>query len=910
MSDIPPDWARHVRPRLSSLRLSPAREAEIVDELSQHLEERWRELRAGGASDTEATHLALAGFRDEDRLAAAMASLEQARTPPPIAPGAATGHLPVDLWQDLRYAWRMAWRRPGFTIAAALTLALGIGANTAIFGLVDAVLIRKLPVNQPEQLVLLEQTMVRGGSQNMSRPLFERLREEGSVLSGVFSGLLSAQDGIASVEIGFNTAAATETASVQAVSGEYFQVLGTSAFVGRVFTPDDDRTPGAHPMAVLSHSFWTRRMSGDPEVVGRTVTLARHPFTIVGVARPGFFGEATGRAPEIWVPMMMHPKVSAGPPLVGDPRTGWLQVIGRLRPGVTHQQAEAALGVILDRLRSEPSQLDGMPAHISGLRVADGSRGLVRLRDRFAQPLRILAVAVGIVLLIACANVATLLLARASTRQREIAIRVAIGAGRRRLVQQFMTESLLLGAIGGSLGLLLSLWGSRVLLVLAGTPGQQIEIDVAPDARLLAFNALVSIGAVILFGLAPALSASRSDVQAAMKQRRARLSPALVVAQVALSLPLLAGAALFLQTLHHLRTRDLGFAADTLVQVRTNPQASGYKGEEMPALARRIVERLGTMPGVRSASVAHSGFATGTSSTCCIAIPGRTFAAERERDVRMIGVGPGYFATVGQQLHLGRDFAARDVTLDPSRMTAAIVNEAFVRRFLDGSHPVGQYFGWGDPPKVRYTVEIVGVVNDAIYDEVRGVSQPLIYFPSEAGRLYVVRAAGAPEDLAGSLRREIGAVDPKLIVTAIAPVSQDVERTLVREKLLARLSGFFGALAAVLTAVGLYGLMAYAVANRTRDVGIRMALGASRSQVLRAEIGSALRLVAIGVAVGIPAALLTGRVIATLLFGVAPGDAITLTAAAATMTLVAALAAFGPARRASRVDPVVALRSE
>jgi predicted permease len=395
-----------------------------------------------------------------------------------------------------------------------------------------------------------------------------------------------------------------------------------------------------------------------------------------------------------------------------------------------------------------------------------------------------------------------------------------------------------------------------------------------------------------------------------MKRRRVRLSPALVAAQVALSLPLLAGAALFLQTLHHLRTRDLGFAAETLVQVRTNPQASGYTQEEIPALARRVVDRLGTMPGVRAASVAHSGFATGTSRTCCIAIPGRTFASDREREVRMIGVGPGYFATVGQQLRLGRDFAARDVTLDPSSITAAIVNEAFVRQFIDGSHPVGQHFGWGDPPKARYTIEIIGVVNDAIYDEVRGVSQPLIYFPSEAGRLYVVRAAGAPEELAGSLRREVQAVEPKLIVSAIAPVSQDLDRALVREKLLARLSGFFGALAAALTAVGLYGLMAYAVANRTREVGIRMALGASRGRVLRAEIGSALRLVAIGVAVGIPAALASGRIIATQLFGVSPGDPVTLSAVAASMTLVAALAAFGPARRASRVDPVVALRSE
>jgi predicted permease len=906
-----PDWARHIRPRLASLRLSPAREAEIVDELSQHLEERWRELVDGGTSEADATRLALAEFQDTDRLGTSMAPLKQARRPQPIAPGTATGHLLGDLCQDLRYAWRTSWRRPGFTIAAALTLALGIGANSAIFSLVDAVLVRRLPVSQPEQLVLLEQAMVRGGTQSISRPLFERLREDRSLLPGVFSGLLSAQDGIMPVAIGELAAAGSSaSASVQAVSGEYFQVLGTSALAGRVFTADDDRTAGAHPVAVLSHDFWTRRMGSAADVVGRTITLAGHPFTIVGVARPGFFGEATGRAPEIWVPMMMHPTLSPGPWLVGDARVGWLQVIGRLKPGSTRQQAEAAVTLALDRLKSDPAQLDGMPAQIVRLRVVEGSRGLARLRDRFAQPLSILAVAVGIVLLIACANVATLLLARASTRQREIAIRLAIGAGRRRLVQQFMTESLLLGAIGGSLGLLLSLWGSRMLLVLAGTPGQQIDIDVTPDARLLAFTALVSIGAVIVFGLAPALSASRSDVHAAMKHRRVRLSPALVAAQVALSLPLLAGAALFLQTLHHLRTRDLGFAADQLIQVRTNPQASGYTPEQTPALARRIVERLSTTPGVRAASVAHSGFATGTSRTCCIAIPGRTFTSDREREVRMIGVGPGYFATVGQHLRLGRDFAARDVRVDPSATTVAIVNDAFVRQFLGEGHPVGQYFGWGDAPKGRYTIEVIGVVNDAIYDDVRGVSQPLIYFPSETGRLYVVRATGAAEELAGSLRREVQSVDPKLIVTAIVPISEDVDRALVRERLLARLSGVFGGLAAALTVVGLYGLMAYTVANRTREVAIRMALGASRSRVLRAEIGSALKLVAIGVAIGIPAALASGRIVATQLFGVSPGDPVTLSMVAASMTFVAALAAFGPARRAARVDPVVALRSE
>jgi predicted permease len=923
-----PDWAPHLRPRLSSVRLSPAREAEIIDELSQHLEDRWRELVAGGASEAEAGRLTLAELREDNLLATSMAPLSQARTPPSITPGVHTGRALSNCGQDLRYAWRLTRRRPGFTVVAALTLALGIGANSAIFSLVDVVLLRSLPVDRPEQLVLIEQSMARGGTQNISRPLFERLREEGSV----FSGLFAAQDGLAAVNVGEPASATasaqpgaspgggtadagdrSQTASVEAVSGEYFQVLGTSALVGRVLTSDDDRTPGAHPVAVLSHNFWTRRLGGDPGIIGRTITLARHPFTIVGVTRPGFFGEATGRAPEIWVPMMMHPTLSPGPSLLGDPRVGWLQVIGRLKPGVTHQQADAVLTVLLDRLKRDPALLGGMPQHIGTLHVTDGRQGLVRLRDQFSQPLRILTAAVGVVLLIACANVATLLLARASTRQREIAIRVAIGAGRRRLVQQLMTEGLLLGAIGGSLGLLLSWWGSRMLLVMAGAEGQPIDIDVTLDLRLLAFTTLVSSGAVILFALVPALSASRAQVNADLKQTRSRLrlSPALVIAQVALSLPLIAGAALFLQTLHNLRTRDLGFAAGTLVQVRTNPQASGYTPEQTPGLARRIVERLGTTPGVRAVSVAHSGFGTGTARTCCIAVPGRVFASDREREVRTIGVGPGYFATVSQRLRVGREFAPQDLGADPSSpMTVAIVNEAFIRQFLGEGNPIGQYFGWGDPPKVRYTIEVIGVVNDAIYDQVRGISQPLIYFASEAGRLFVVRAAGAPADLVASLRREIQAVEPKLIVTAIAPVSQDVERTLLRERLLARLAGFFGALAAALAAIGLYGLMSYAVANRTREIGIRMALGAPRGRVLRTELWSALRLVAIGIAIGIPAAVAAGYVIAAQLFGVTARDPVTLLAAAAPLALIAALAAYGPALRASRVDPMSALRSE
>jgi predicted permease len=433
---------------------------------------------------------------------------------------------------------------------------------------------------------------------------------------------------------------------------------------------------------------------------------------------------------------------------------------------------------------------------------------------------------------------------------------------------------------------------------------------------LLAFNALVSLGAVVLFGLVPALSGSRADMNNEMKptpagRSRLRLSSGMVIAQVALALPLAAGAALFLQTLHNLRSRDLGFAADTLVQIRTSPEASGYTRHQLPGLTRSIVERLSATPGVRAVSASQSGFATGTSSTCCIAIPGRVFDSDREREVRTIGVGPGYFATVGQRLRTGRDFVAQDVAADLSvRTRVAIVNEAFVRQFLKEGNPIGQYFGWGDPPNVQYDVEVVGVVDDAVYDDVRATARPLFYFPNEAGRLYVVRTDGAAKDLTSTLRRAIHEVDAKLVVTAVAPVMDDIERALVREKLLVRLAGIFGALAVTLAAIGLYGLMAYAVAGRTREIGIRMALGAPRHHVLRTEIGSALRLTALGIAFGIPVAIAGGRLIAAQLFGVSASDPVTLVATAALLTVVAGVAASGPARRASGVDPLQALRSQ
>jgi len=815
--------------------------------------------------------------------------------------------------QDLRYAWRLTRRRPVFTIVVALTLALGIGANTAIFTLTDAVLLQRLPVSEPDRLVSLDRITTEGRRANDSLPMVQRVSQEASAFAGVFA----VQDDIRQIDL-TDTALGgrTQPASVLLVSGGYFPVLGVRAFIGRTLTPDDDGARDRQAVAVISHAFWARRFDRDPAIVGRTLLFGQTPFTIVGVAPAGFFGETVGAAPDFWAPLTMQPSFDRGASMLDDPNVGWLRTLARLGPDVTRERAGAALGVLLDRLRAEPGAIGRTVRNTVSWRVSDASRGLSTFRDQFALPLRILAVVVAVVLLIACANVSNLLLARATARRQEIAVRLAMGASRGRLVRQLLTESLLLAAIGGLLGLLFASWGSRTLLVLLSSDGTPLPIDLAPDARILAFTTIVSLAAVAIFGLVPAWSATRAAVTASLRQgpgarSGARLSPILLVGQVALSLLLVTGAALFLQTVHNLRTRDLGFVSDALLQARIDPWSSGIPPAQHAELSSRVLARLVAAPGVQAATMAHSGFATGTSRTCCIAIEGRTFEPGEERQVRTLAVGPDYFQTVGLRLRQGRDFVPRDVPVQMSSSAGAvIVNQAFVRRYLGAGNPIGKRIGWGDPPKVTFGMEVVGVANDALYNDLRGDSLPLIYMPSPTGHVFSIRAAGAPAQLVATIRREIQAASPNLAIAWIRPVSEDVERALVREKLLATLSGFFGALAVTLAAIGLYGLMAYAVASRTRDIGVRMALGASGGVVLRSEIWAALRLVLAGIAIGVPIALAAGSSIAAQLFGVAPTDPVTLAGAALLLSLVAALAAYGPARRASRVDPMLALRAE
>jgi predicted permease len=539
------------------------------------------------------------------------------------------------------------------------------------------------------------------------------------------------------------------------------------------------------------------------------------------------------------------------------------------------------------------------------------------LRDRFSTPLRVLMAAVVLVLLIACANVANLLLARGAARQKEIGIRLAIGAGRFRLIRQFLTESLMLATAGGILGLFFAWWGSRILLVLVSGGAQPIPIDVEPNARLIGFTFAVSLSTAFLFGLAPALIATRQEVNSALKavtlaRPRLSLSRPLVVAQVALSLLLLTGAGLFVQTLRNLRTLDLGFAAEHVLQARINPSAGVYKPEQLAELYRRLLERLNSTPGVRSASLSASGFRTGTTRTCCIAVEGFTHRASEDREVQILNVTPGYFQTMELPLLLGRDFTPSEVGGKPGDFPKfAVINETMARFYFGQTNPLGRRFGWGDPARtVKYDTEIVGVVKDANYGNLRGQTRSLIYFPSQGENLLVVRAAGTPAALLSTIRQEIQAVDKNLEIPSIRTVPQLLDQALVQEGLLAKLSSFFGLLALLLACIGLYGVMSYDVARRTPEIGLRMALGAPDATVLRMVLRETLWLVVIGLLFGMAAALLATKLIESLLFGLAATDPLTLTLAALLLLAVATITGWLPARRAARVDPLIALRQE
>jgi predicted permease len=896
--------------RLRSLFRRAQVEQELDEELRYHLERQTEENIAKGMTPEDARYAALLAMGGVERRKEECRDMRRVR-------------WIEDLIQDLHYGLRTLRKSPGFTTVAAFSLALGIGANTMIFSLVDPILIKPLPVKDPEQLVAFYTVDQRGDwRERFSYPMFEQFRARTQVFSGVF-----AKRYLGGVEmIGPEHGNRTEKVRLQLVSGEYFQVLGVNAVLGRTLTTADDQAPGAHRVAVLSFNFWQRRFASAISVTGKTITLGGHPFTIIGVTAPEFFGDEVGGAPDIWATFQMDK--------VGGVNEEYLRIMARLQPGAPIEQAQAAMDLFLGQIKTEPSDLSKQ-AWMSKIVLSSGRQGFAGwFAARVSQPLRILMAAVGLVLLIACANVANLLLARAAVRTSEVAIRLTIGAGRFRLIRQFGAESLLLAAAGAVLGLFFAWWGCRIILALISEYDSSITVDsigAIPNARVLGFTIAVLLLTTFLFGLAPALIATRQDVSAPLKatappRSRLSLSRSLVIAQAALSLILVTGAGLFVQTLRNLRTRDVGFATERLIQGVIFAEDSGYKEDQLPGLYSRIIERLNSATGVRSATMADAGFLTGvTDGSCCIAIEGYMYRPDDERRIRTNGVRSGYFQTMGLPLLLGRDFTQQEISSDPEKFAkVAIINETMARRYFGTANPLGKRFGWGDPaygaglPRfVRRhdrgdprQFEIIGVAKDAVHGRLRYETLPLIYFPSQGGNSLIVRAAGPAPSLAATIRRSVQAVDKNLVIGDIYTASQLLDRELFLERLLAKLSTFCALLALLLASIGLYGVMSYDVARRTHEIGIRMALGAQGRDVVSLVLRETMLLVVIGVIIGLSAALASTRLITALLYGLTPNDPLTIALASLVLLTVAALTGFLPARRAARVDPMGALRHE
>jgi predicted permease len=815
------------------------------------------------------------------------------------------------VWRDVRYSARVLRQSPGFTLAVVVALALGLGATTAIFGLLDAVILKSLPVKNPEELVLVRSPGHYG--------VFQAFREESEAFVDLFgSGGVTALD--VEIEGGLR-----ERASISLVSGAYFSTLGVAAARGRTFTADDDRVPGQHAVAVIGDGYWQRRFGRDPRVLGQTIRIGSIPITIIGVTPPGFFGEEVGAAPDLWVPLTMWGHVVPGRNLLQSPGTSWVRMVGRIRPGIEMAQAEARLTSIAQRevadvFSGDPA--DEVQKEIAGIRVrlAPANNGVSNLRARFARPLQLMMGAVAVVLLIACANIANLLLARAAARQREIDVRLALGLSRGRLIRQLLTESLLLAAVGGAAGLGVAWLSREALLRLISADGSRVPVAAETDARLLVFVTVLSFGTAILFGLAPAWQSARTAIVKSLigrgeQGRPARVSALLVVTQVALSLVLLMSAGLFLRTLANLRDVDLGFAAERLLILDVNPHAAGYTGEGFLALTARLLGRLAEIPGVSSASVAENGVLMGrNSSTNLMRAAGFVAGPEGFPRTHFDWIGPRYFATMGIPLLAGREFGERD---DARATPVVAINEEMARRFFGDANPIGERLLWGAAGSLEIVAVTGGVRHSGPRDDVQmRFYLPLLQLPQirpnwiPASSRLVVRTAADPAAIAPVLRQAVASEEPRLSVASLDAGPDLVSRTLVQERMVATLLAAFAVLAAGLACLGLYGLMAYHAVQRTSEIGIRMALGAAPDAVLRGILGQGLRWIAAGVAIGVPLALSASRLARNLLFGLSPADPATLAGAAAVMSLIGLLAGYVPARRASRVDPAVALRHD
>ena len=837
------------------------------------------------------------------------------------------------LIQDVGYGVRAMMRTKGITLVALLSLALGIGANTAIFSLLDAVMLRSLPVDDPGHLVLFGRGRWVGSTcclpdrswDLFSYPFYrEILYREVGEKNGVFSGV-TAIDSIQFSTHGSIAGGGAEMLHADLVSGTFFSVLGVKPAVGRVLSDADDQAPGSGPVAVASYSWWQRHFGGDPSVVGRTIRIETKDYTIVGVAPPGFFGVTVGEAPDFWIPLSMEKEVSPGWNGLSDKFFESLYLIARVKQGVTAGQASARINLLFKQiLRSEyvgphPSQKELTSIEHAQIELTSAARGLSQLRIQFSLPLEVLMTIVGLVLLIACANIANLLLARGATRSREIAVRMAIGASRSRLVLQLLTESFLLAISGGALGVALAWQASHVLLQMASSGRQPAPVDVTPDLRVLLFTLLLTGFTALLFGMIPAVRATRVDLTSSLKEGRgttsspARISlaRALIVSQIALSLILLVAAGLFVRSLVNLTKVDTGFNKQNVLVFQLDEYAAGLPLDaRLVSLQQQIEERVQSLPGVHSASFSMFTFNQGEWSDPAI-VQGVPRTPENSGDVLYNVVGRGFFSTMGLPVLAGRGFDARDAENAPK---VAVINETMAQIFLPGRSAVGHRFGLGEDPEQSGDIEIIGVVKNAKYVALQERPHAVAYFPYSQHIQYFgnfsVRYSGDSRPIVAGVRHAVAAVNRNIMVSEVSSLAEEVDDATVNQRLVAQLSASFGVLAVFLMCIGIYGLMSYAVTRRTNEIGVRMALGAGRSNVLWLVMREILMLVAIGVAIGVPVALAGNRLVSRMLFGLTPADPVSLFTAIALLLVIAVLAGYLPARRASLVNPTVALRYE
>jgi putative ABC transport system permease protein len=910
-----PDWEEEITRRLRSLRLEPAREAEIVEEVSQHLEDRYEELLAGGATDEEARRLALGELSDEDLLATGLRRVEQEIRAGTIVPGGAGNTFFASSWQDLHYGLRMLRKNPGFTLVAVVTLALGIGGNTAIFSVVNAILLRPLPFPQPHSIVQLLKQYKDGTGDDISVPLFNYWRERNEVFSHLAAFSLG--------PIGFNlaTRGLPERVPGARVSAEFFQVLGVRPTLGREFLTEEDR-PGGRPAVVLAYDLWRTRFGTDPGLVGKVITLDGQPYTVVGIMPPGFRFPASsdfGTGTALWVPLQL--------PLTSRDPANFLVVIGRLRPEVSREQAAASLSILTKQLRKDfPHFVDmGQSTTVVPLQA--------KLVGNIRPALLVLMGAVGLVLLIACVNVANLMLSRSAGRNKEIAVRMALGAGRGRIFRQLTVESVLLGLVGGALGLLVAIGGENLVMALSPV-GVPRFTEVNLDGRVLVFTLVISLLTGILFGIVPALSATRTKPNESLKEgslhstaglQRRRFSGALVVGEVALSLILLAGAGLLVESFVKLANVNPGFDPRHVLSFETTLPESKYgTPPQLSAFYQQVLDRLKVLPGVEgAANVTNLPTQFGPDFPFTIEGHADSGGDDNVHDAQFRAISPDYFRVMRIPLLRGRYFSDRDTAGSPA---VVVINERMAHEFWPNQDPLGQTIviakpmgpEWKDRPR-----QIVGVVGDVKDTSLAEPAPPEMFVPYTQMPAYwvalmvrviparwVLRTKGDPHSPATGAAKAVVAVDQNESIASVMTLEDVLSDSISRWRFNMFALGIFSAMAVILACVGIYGVLSYSVAQRTHELGIRIALGANRREVLKLVVGQGTILTLFGVGCGIIGALALTRLLSSQLYGVKPTDPLTYAMVTLILVSMALLACYLPARGATKVDPMVALRYE